>query len=139
MYADGIRDLVVSELKDDLLPMMRSLPAHSSKVLLTQVLDNVWREVKDAAGVLMKRGTPEADAGMIWSCVPSSLQVEILDFVQMRMRETRNESALAEELLAFASQLFQPMYEDLSCFLLFSVRQLVFSSMSFSGKLFDAF
>ena len=40
MYADGIRGLVVSELKDDLLPMMRSLSAHSSKILLTQVLDN---------------------------------------------------------------------------------------------------
>ena len=61
----------------------------------------------------MQQGTPEPDAAMIWNSVPSSLQEEVLGFVQMRMLESRKESALTADLLGFATQPFQPMYEDL--------------------------
>ena len=37
MYAPGIRNLLVSELAGELLPMMQSLSCDSSKVLLTEV------------------------------------------------------------------------------------------------------
>ena len=86
----------------------------------------------------MKQGTPEADAAMANS-VPRSLQEEVLGFVQMRMLESRNESALTEDLLAFATQLFQPMYEELSLLFWFSCQLLRFLSTSFSGSFFMIF
>ena len=61
MFANGIRVMFVPELTDDLSAMMLSLPSQSSKVLLTEVLNNVWRELKDVADVLSQQGTPEID------------------------------------------------------------------------------
>ena len=96
LCAAGIRSVLVSELTGQLSVMMRSLSSHVCKVLLTEVLDNVWREVKDTAKILMQQGTPEEDASIIWECVSESLKEEVLGFVDMRMLETQNEAILTE-------------------------------------------
>ena len=73
MYASGIREIFASQLKDDLSSMMASLPSQGSKALLTEVLNNVWRELKDVADVLSQQGIPEIDGNTVLFSMQESL------------------------------------------------------------------
>ena len=76
--------------------------------------------MKDVADVLSQQGTPEKDGRIIWTCVPFDLQNEFLGFVSMRNLEMRHESSLTKEALSFATELFQPMYQELFLFFFLS-------------------
>ena len=61
LYASGIREFLANYLKDDISSMMASLLSPGSKELLTEILNNVWRELKEVADVLSQGQIPEID------------------------------------------------------------------------------
>ena len=112
LYAPDIRNVILSELPVDLLELRQRLPSQASRELLQKLLQNVWREVKDAGSVLHNGNEPDVEAGMLWTACSSDMQNDFLGFWSLRRMEMEKETVLRAALQSFARTLFQPCNEE---------------------------
>ena len=71
LYATGVREVFAKSFKEDLSSMMACLPPAGSKALLSDILRNVWTELKEVADKCSQNQDPRSCHR--WNSWPLSL------------------------------------------------------------------
>ena len=79
--------------------MMACLPSPGSKALLSEILNNVWRELKEVADMCSQKQSPDIDAKCLWECCSADVQESLLGFSKIRQVERDQQTSLTQELL----------------------------------------
>ena len=113
LYASGVREVFANSLKEDLSSMMACLPSLGSKALLSEILKNVWRELKDVADRCSQDQDPDIDGRHLWKCCPDDVKESLLGFSKTRQVERDQQTLLTQELISFSHDLFVPEHVNL--------------------------